>query len=494
MTKFSTAKIEKIVKLYFARKGLPKIPALTFEDVIIVDLYSEIPSRSAIKNTVGRLAQNIFLHTPIISANMDTVTESRMAIAMARLGGIGFIHQFLTIEKRGQEIEMVKRADSGVVERPLLGFPAMRLKEAKARMTFYNISSLLIVDERTRKLLGILSHRDYQFEHDDNKRVAELMRKPPFVVAPYGTTLEKARAILQKHKIEKLPLVDKTGRLRGLMTAKDIQKVREFPNASRDAKGRLIVGGTVGIGELVLAETEALLHAGADVILVDTARANSKRMCEVLRKLRARFGKKVPLVAGNVDTAEGAARLIAAGTDCVKVGIGPGSPCKTRMGPGVGIPQVTAVAQCVAVAEIKDIPIIADGGIKNSSDFCKALAAGAESVMIGGLLGGTEETPGKPFYEDGEKWKVYRGSASLEFQLSRLDREVRDDQIRTPEGVPKRVRYKGEVRYIVDELTGHLRSSMSYVGAWTLAEYHKKARFVWQSASGFSEGKPHDVQ
>lgn len=489
----SPVKIQQLVEDYFKTKGLPRSPAVTFEDVAIVDLYSDIPTRSSIKDTRGHLAQNIFLNTPTVSSNMDTVTESRMAIAMARLGGIGFIHQFLPIEKRCKEVELVKRADSGVVDNPLLGFPSMRLKEAKDRMKLYNISSLLVVDEKTRKLLGILAHRDYQFERDQSKRIVTLMTKTKLITAPYGTPLEKARALLEKYKIEKLPLVDKAGRIRGLMTGKDIQKVREFPDASRDAKGHLLVGGTVGIGSAAVADAQALRQAGADVIVVDTARGNSKRMAEVLQALRKHLGKKVPLVAGNVDTAEGALHLIEAGADCIKVGIGGGAACKTRMGPGVGIPQITATAQCAAVANHSGIPIMTDSGIKVSSDFCKALTAGASTVMLGRLLAGTEETPGAPFYEDGEKWKIYRGSASLEFQLSRLDRDQRDSPVRTPEGVPMRVRYKGEVRWVVDELMGHLRSSMSYVGAWTMAEFHQKARFIWQTTSGFDEGKPHGL-
>ncbi|KKU11950.1 MAG: Inosine-5'-monophosphate dehydrogenase [Parcubacteria group bacterium GW2011_GWC2_45_7] len=485
--------MDRLINDYFKAKGLPVTPALTFEDITIVDKFSDIPTRSAIKDTRGRLAQNMYLNAPIISANMDTITESAMAIALARLGGIGFIHQFLPIDKRCQEIERVKRADSGIVEKPLLGLPSMTLKEAKSRMKLYNISSLLVVDEKTKKLVGILSHRDYQFERDESKRITDLMTRTKLVTALYDISLEKARAILSKHKVEKLPLVDKAGRLRGLMTTKDIQKTLEFPIASRDRKGRLLVGGTVGIGNGVIDEVEALLNSEIDVIMIDTARGNSKRMIEIIMALRKKFGKQVPFVAGNVDTVEGAVRLIEAGVDCVKVGIGGGSACKTRMGPGIGLPQITAVAQCAALAQHYGIPIIADGGIKNSSDFCKALAVGASGVMLGGLLSGTEETPGRPFYEDGEKWKIYRGSASLEFQLSRIDRDESDAPMRTPEGVPKRVRYKGEARFVVDELMGHLRSSMSYVGAWTLEEYHEKATCVWQTTSGFAEGKPHEV-
>lgn len=485
--------IDNLVEKYLEEKGLPQSPALTFEDVTIVDLYSDVPSRSSIKDTRGRLAQHVYLNTPVVSANMDTVTESRMAISMARLGGFGFIHQFFPIEKRVREIELVKRADSGVIERPLTAGPDTTLKVALERMASYKISSLLVVDEKTRKLLGILAHRDYRLEADHSKTVGSLMKKIGLITAPPRTNPEKARQILFKNKIEKLPLVDSSGRLKGLITSQDIEKVIQFPKASRDKKGRLLVGGSVGIADSVLEEIEELLKAEADIILVDTARGNSARLVEVLSRIRRRFGKKLLLVAGNIDTPEGVLKLIEAGVDGVKVGIGGGSACKTRRGPGVGIPQISAIAESYALSSKYGIPIISDGGIKGSSDFAKAIVAGADSVMVGGILAGTEETPGKPFYEDGEKWKIYRGSASIEFQLSRLDRDEREAFIRTPEGGPKRVKYKGEVASVIEELMGHLYSSMSYVGAWTLKEFQKKGKFRWQTLSGLEEGKPHDV-
>ncbi len=485
--------IDKLVEDYLEIKGLPQSPAVTFEDVTIVDLYSDIPSRSSIKDTKGRMAQHIYLNTPVVSANMDTVTESQMAISIARMGGLGFVHQFLPIDKRVREIELVKRADSGVVAKPLTATPDMTLKEALLLMASYKISSLLVVDEKTRKLVGILAHRDYQFEPDDSKKVGFLMKKTGLVTAPPRKKKEKARQLLFKHKIEKLPLVDASGRIKGLITSKDLEKVMKFPKASRDKKGRLLVGGSVGIADSVLEEIEKLLKAEADVSLVDTARGNSVRLTETLKRIRRKFGKKLPLVAGNVDTPEGVMKLIEAGVDGIKVGIGGGSACKTRRGPGVGVPQISAIAESFAVSSQYGIPLISDGGIKGSSDFAKAIVAGADSVMVGGILAGTEETPGKPFYEDGEKWKIYRGSASIEFQLSRLDRDEREAFIRTPEGVPKRVKYKGEVASVIEELMGHLYSSMSYVGAWSLKEFQKRGRFRWQTLSGLEEGKPHDV-
>jgi len=484
--------IKKAVEEYLELKGLPKTPALTFEDVTIVDLYSEIPSRSSIENTRGYLTKDIYLETPICSSNMDTVTEHQMAIAMARLGGIGFIHQFLPIEKRKKEIEMVKRADSGIIEKPLTVTPDTTLKQAKELMAAYKISSLLVVDEN-KKLAGILANRDYNFETDDSKKVGVLMKKTGLITAPPRTNPEKAKQILFKHKIEKLPLIDKRGFIKGLITTKDLAKVTKFPKASRDKKGHLLVGATVGIANDILGEIEELLKAGTDVILVDTARGNSSRLVEVLKRIRRRFGKKLPLVAGNVDTADGVLTLIQAGVDGIKAGIGGGSACKTRMGPGVGVPYITAIAECYAIASKFNIPLMSDGGIKNSSDLAKILVAGADTAMMGGLLAGTEETPGKPFYEDGEKWKIYRGSASIEFQMSRIDRDERENFIRTPEGVPKRVKYKGEVANVVEELIGHLNSAMSYVGAWTLKEFRKKGTFRWQTLAGYEEGKPHDV-
>lgn len=488
VSKKSEEVIRTEILAYLEEKGLSRDIAVTFEDVTILDFKSDIPSRSSITDTRSRLAKDIYLNTPIVSANMDTVTESGMAIALARLGGIGFIHQFLPLERRVSEIKKVKRADSGVIEKPITIRPEATVRESKAAMDANQISGLLVTD-REEKLVGIITSRDVRFETALDKHVAEVMTNSPLITAPQGTTLEQARIILKKNKIEKLPLVDESGHVAGLVTAKDILKIEQYPSALRDDKGRLRVGATIGIGKNFLQEAEGLLAAGADVILVDTARGFSTRLEDSVKALRKTFGNQTPIIAGNVDTPEGTLMLIKAGADCVKVGIGPGAVCKTREGPGVGIPQITAIAESVAVARKYNIPVMGDGGIRGGAHFCKALAAGASSVMLGWMLAGTEETPGAPFYEDGEKWKIYRGSASMEFQLSRLDRED-GERIRAPEGVPSRVRYKGEVSAVVNDLMSYLRSSMSYVGAWTLEEYRNKAKFRKQTISGFIEGQP----
>lgn len=479
--------IRSVVQVYLAKKGLPFDIALTFDDVAILDFKSDIPSRSSITDTRGHLGRDLYLNTPIVSANMDTITESRMAVALARLGGLGFIHQFLPLERRIQEVKRVKRADSGVIETPMSINPEATVKEAEEIMKANQISGLLVIDA-TEKLIGIITSRDIRFETIKEKRVAEAMTHSPLITAPPGTTLEQARIILKKNKIEKLPLVDENDRVEGLIAAKDILKIGQYPNALRDKKGHLMVGATIGIGKDYLHEAEELVRAGADIILIDTARGFSTRLEEAVRNLKQRLGD-IPIAAGNVDTPEGTLMLIEAGADAVKVGIGPGAVCKTREGPGVGMPQITAVAESVAIAERYRIPVIADGGVRGGAHFCKVLAAGASTAMLGWMLAGTEETPGEPFYEDGEKWKVYRGSASLEFQLSRLDRDE-FERIRAPEGVPRRVHYKGEVALVVHELMSYLRSSMSYVGSWTLEDYRRTAKFRRQTLSGYEEGRP----
>ncbi|MBI2122360.1 MAG: IMP dehydrogenase [Candidatus Sungbacteria bacterium] len=481
--------LSSIIEKYLHEKGLSRDIAVTFEDVFIIDQNSDIPSRSSIKNTRLRMARDFFLNIPAVSANMDTVTESRMAVALARLGGIGFIHQFLPIERRVREVEKVKRADSGIIEHPFVIRPDATIREARDMMKNLQVSGLLVVDQGMGKLVGIITSRDIRFEDANEKKVAEIMTEMPLVTAPPGTGLEQARVILRKNKVEKLPLVDEEGRVAGLITAKDILKIEQYPLALRDQKGRLAVGATVGVSGDFAEDAAALANAGADIILIDTARGFSTRLKDAIRRLKSELGEDFPVVAGNVDTPEGALMLIDAGADAVKVGIGPGAVCKTREGPGVGTPQLTAVAECAAVAKERGIPVMADGGIRGGSDFCKALAAGASSVMMGYIFAGCEETPGEPFYEDGEKWKIYRGSASLEFQISRVDRDE-SEKLRAPEGVPRRVRYRGETKGAVDELMGALRSSMSYVGAWTLEEYRAKAKFRRQTVSGFEEGRP----
>lgn len=490
---FTETQRTSLVKKYLSQKGLPFDIGLTFEDVTILDEYSEISSRTEIPQIETTIAPGVTLHIPIISANMDTVTESKMAIALARLGGLGVIHQFLPLQRRVEEVKKVKRADNFIIEGPATISADASMRKAIKLMDVYQISSLLVAQESTGKLLGILSDRDIRFESNKERLVRELMTPMPLITAPTNITLEGAKKIFHETKKEKLPIIDGNNRIKGLITANDIMKLGEFKNAFRDKKGRLGVGVAVGIGDEMLAESKALLGAGADMIIIDTARGNSARLISKIKEFRKAFGKDIPLMAGNVDTPEGTERILRAGAHCVKVGIGGGAACKTRRGPGIGLPQVSAIAMSVPIAEKLGGTLIGDGGIKNSSDFCKALGAGAYATMIGGLFGGTEEAPGKVFYEDGKEWKIYRGSASVEFQMSRTDRNDQEKAFRTPEGIAKRVPFKGGVRPVVDELMGHLRSSMSYVGAKTLDDFRKKAVFMRQTLAGLEEGKPHDV-
>ena len=478
--------LEAVVRRYFKTKGLPLQPALTFADVVIKDNFSAIDSRSDIKNLKTRLVGEIYLNMPIVSANMDTVTDSKMAIALARLGGLGFIHQFFSLEERIKEVAKVKRADNALIEDPVTIDINSTLGEAKALMKKYQISGLLVVD-RDGILKGILTHRDYRFKTDDSLAVKEIM-KENLILGWEGITREKALEILETRRLEKLPLIGSGFRLVGLITAKDLLKEKEFPNAIRDKKGKLMVGAAIQLNADYLAETEQLLKAGTDVILLVIARANAKRVKEAVQKIKSRF-PKAPLVVGNIDTPEAALMLIKAGAGCLKVGLGPGSACKTREATGVGVPQLTAVASCAAVAKKYGLSLIADGGIRGGAYLSKALVAGANLVMIGSLFAGTDESPGEIFQDDGRRWKMYRGSASAEHQFDRMEFGSLDS-MRTPEGVPRRIPYTGLVKSVVEELLGGLRSSMSYVGAKDLESFWKMGKFVWQSRSGYEEGKP----
>lgn len=481
--------LERLVKQYFEKKNLPLDIALTFSDVVIRDNFSSIDSRSDIKNLKAHLAREIYLNIPIVSANMDTVTDSRLAIALARLGGLGFVHQFFSLEDRLLEVEKVKRADNAVIDEPVTILPDIILKEAKEVMDRYQVSSALVTD-KDRQLLGILTVRDYHFKTDDSLPVAKIMKPMPLVVAGPDVTRKEVIKIFDQSKFEKLPLVDKKNRVVGLMCAKDIAKERAFPDALRDRKGRLMVGVAIRLNADYLKETAVLIAAGTDVILLDTARANSQRVRESAEKIKRKF-PRVPLVVGNIDTPEAALLLIKAGVDCLKVGIGPGSACKTREAAGVGIPQITAVAACAAVAKKYAVPIIADGGIKGGSDLSKALVAGADTVMIGSLFAGTDESPGEVFIDGGQRYKMYRGSASAEHQFERRQAGSLEG-VRAPEGVPRRVLHRGPLQLVVGELIGGLRSSMSYVGAPDLASFQKIGKFVRQTNSGLQEGKPQE--
>lgn len=421
--------IDKLVRRYFLEKGLPLDRAITFSDVFIVDRTSHIGRRSDIRDFKTEVAKGVTLHIPLVSANMMDVTESRMAIAIARAGGLGFIHQFLPISARVEEVKKVKRADNEVIENPWSVEENMRLIEVLRFAKEKGISGVLVVN-RKGALTGILTSRDVRFashrfgEKLEDVRVKDLMTSTPLIVAPKHIRIDEAMRLLEQHKIEKLPLVDRAMRPVGLVTARDILKRNEHPSALRDRKGQLIVGATVGISGESLEEAAALIRAGVDVILIDTARGNSIRARDTVRTIHRKF-PRMPLVAGNIDTAEGALLLIEAGAAGIKVGLGPGAACKTRITTGMGTPQLSAVAECVAVARAQKIPVIADGGVKDGADFAKALVAGADCVMLGSLLAGTEETPGEIYYDSGERYKLYRGSAGIDSQLARLDQGAR---------------------------------------------------------------------
>lgn len=482
--------LEAAVRRYFKKKGLPWRPALTFNDVSIITKFSDVSSRSALKDFRTPIGNNFYLNIPIVSANMDTVTESELAIALARLGGLGFIHQFLPIEKRVREVARVKRADNALIENPVTISDKATLGEAKAKMKEHDISSILVIDEYGR-LWGIITSRDYRFKTNDQLLVTEVMKWIPLVSAKPGISFAKAQEIFEKHRIEKLPLMDGRGRLCGLMSAKDILKIKHYPAALRDKKGRLAVGATVGVSGNYLLEAEQLLVSGVDAILLDAARGGATMLVDSIRAVR-NLKKKFPnmvIVAGNIDNAEHVGILAKAGADCIKVGIGPGARCKTRMVAGVGAPQVYAVASCAAVAQKIGIPVIADGGIRGSNDLAKALVAGADAVMIGSLFAGTDESPGLRVRKGNQFFKEYRGSASLEHQLDRIKTDILDE-VREPEGESAPVPYAGSVAYVVKGLMGGLRSAMSYIGAWTIKEVHSRGEFLWVTNEGYEEGKP----
>jgi IMP dehydrogenase len=469
---------------------------LTFDDVLLVPKRSPIVSRTQ-TDLRTRLSRNISLNIPLISANMDTVTESQMAIAVAREGGIGIIHRFMTIEDHVDEILRVKRSESVVIEQPYVVKPDMTLADMQKLMAEYGVSGLL-VEDGAGKLAGIITRRDTMFEKNGKRKVSDLMTKE-VITAKAGTTIEQAKDILHKHRIEKLPLIDSKGRIAGLITSKDILKMDEYPHAAKDKKGKLLVGGAVGVKGDYLERTEALLEAGADTIVVDIAHGHSENAINTVRMIKKAF-PSCDLIAGNVATGEGARDLIRAGVDAVKVGVGSGSICITRVVTGSGVPQLTAVIDAVKAAKEYDIPVISDGGIRTSGDLTKALAAGASSAMIGSMFGGTDESPGKSLVKNGKKYKMYRGMASYMASLGRKYREEGEQVIDAddpneyvPEGVEAMVPYKGSVVEIVRQLAGGLRSGLSYCGAKTIPEMQKNAEFVRITGAGFIESQPHDV-
>lgn len=471
------------------------VQGLTFDDVLLVPKRSPIVSRSQ-TNLRTKLSRNITLNIPIISANMDTVTESGMAIALAREGGIGIIHRFLTIEDQVDEILKVKRSESVMIEQPYTVKPDLTVAEAKKAMAEFSVSGLLV--EEGGKLLGIITRRDITFEKNNKLKVSELMTKD-VITAKAGITIDQAKEILHNKRIEKLPVIDDKKHIVGLITSKDILKMEQYPYASKDRKGRLLVGAAVGVKGDYLERTEALLEAGADIIVVDIAHGHSENAINTVHMIKKAF-PSCELIAGNVATGEGSRDLIKAGVDAIKVGVGSGSICITRVVTGSGVPQLTAVIDSVKVARDYGVPIVSDGGIRNSGDITKALAAGASSVMIGSLFGGTDESPGKTLVKNGKKYKMYRGMASFYASLGRKYREagpqvVDSDDLNdyVPEGVEAMVPYKGSVVEIIRQMAGGLRSGLSYCGAKTIPEMQNNAEFIKITSAGYIESQSHDV-
>lgn len=471
--------------------------ALTFDDVLLVPKKSPVQSRKDV-DTTTYLTKNIKMKIPLVSANMDKVTESEMAIAMAREGGIGIIHRFMSVEDQAAEVERVKRSESIVIENPYTLSPNQTVKRAIIFAEDLGINGILITDGK-KKLLGIVTSRDIMFEDNHNKKISEVMTKfGDMVVGKEGIKIDEAKEIFRKEKIEKLPLVDKNQILKGLITSKDIRKMSDFPDATKDSKGKLRVGGAIGVKVDVLERTEALLKAGCDVILVDIAHGHSDLCIDTVKTVKENFGK-VDLIAGNVATAEGTEDLIKAGADTVKVGVGPGSTCVTRIVTGSGVPQLSAVLDTVSSAKDHGVPIMADGGMKTSGDITKALAAGASSIMSGFFFAGTAETPGKEVIKSGRKYKIYRGSASLGANIGLKERrnvkwESMDIFDITPEGVESMVPFKGSISEIIPKLIGGLRSGMSYCGATNMKELHKNTEFVKMTPSSLKESHSHDVK
>jgi len=465
---------------------------LTFDDVLLIPARSEVLPKNTTVNTT--LTRTIKLNIPIMSAGMDTVTEAKMAIAMAREGGIGIIHKNMSIEKQANEVLKVKRSEHGVISDPFFLSPNHKVADAIELMDLYRISGVPITDENM-KLVGIITNRDVRFETDTTKLIQEAMTCKNLVTAHEGISMEEAKGLLKKHKIEKLPLVDASGTLIGLITIKDIEKSIQYPNSAKDNSGRLLAGAAVGISGDVYERVEALVKAGADVIVIDTAHGHSAGVMEVLKEVKRKH-PDLQVVAGNVATANATEELIKAGADAVKVGIGPGSICTTRVVAGVGVPQITAIYDCALVGKKYDIPIIADGGIRFSGDISKALAAGANVVMLGSLLAGTEESPGQTELYQGRRYKVYRGMGSLgAMAQGSKDRYFQEDNKKfVPEGVEGRVTYKGPLTDTIYQLIGGLRSSLGYCGAATINDLQEKGQFIRMTNAGYLESHPHDIQ
>ncbi len=473
---------------------------LTFDDVLLLPSASDvIPSEV---DTSSRVTKNVTLKVPLVSSAMDTVTESRMAIAMARAGGMGVLHRNLSIEAQASQVETVKRSEAGMVTDPVTCSPTHTLAEVDAMCARYRISGLPVVDDKG-ELVGIITNRDMRFEVDQNRPVAEVMTKAPLITAQEGVSAEAALGLLRRNKIEKLPIVDGNGRLTGLITVKDFVKTEQHPNATKDSDGRLLVAAAVGTGGPQWDRAMALVDAGVDVIIVDTAHAHNRLVLDMVAKLKAEVGDRVDVVGGNVATREAAQALVDAGADAVKVGVGPGSICTTRVVAGVGAPQITAILEAAAVCQKAGVPVIADGGLQYSGDIAKALAAGASTAMLGSLLAGTAEAPGELVLVNGKQYKSYRGMGSLGAMQGRgqgksysKDRYFQDDVLKeeklVPEGIEGRVPFRGALNEVIHQLVGGLRAAMGYTGSSTITEL-QKARFVQITAAGLKESHPHDI-
>ncbi len=464
---------------------------ITFDDVLLVPAHSKISPRDVDIST--RLSRNIKINLPLLSAGMDTVTESRMAIAIAREGGIGIIHRNMNIEKQAEEVDKVKRSEHGVITNPFRLGPENTLNDAAALMERYRISGVPVTVGE--KLVGIITNRDLRFEEDYTRPIGEAMTRENLVTAPVGTTLKEAQEILRRYKIEKLPIVDDQFNLKGLITIKDIEKTIQYPRASKDQNGRLLAGAAVGVGRDAVTRAEALAAAGVDIIVVDSAHGHSQTVIDTVKEIKALF-PDLDVMGGNIATAEGARDLIKAGADAVKVGVGPGSICTTRVIAGIGVPQVTAIYEAAKTGSELDVPVIADGGIKFSGDITKALAAGASSVMIGSLLAGTEESPGEFEIFQGRSYKVYRGMGSLgAMKEGSRDRYFQEyEQKLVPEGIEGRVPFRGTVGDMVFQLAGGLKAGMGYCGVTTIPDLQQKTRFIRISGAGLKESHPHGVQ
>ena len=464
---------------------------LTFDDVLLLPAKSDVLPREVDLQT--NLTKTIKLNVPLLSSAMDTVTEASLAIAIAREGGIGIIHRAMSPEKQSQEIDKVKKSESGMITDPITVSPDAPISEAMALMERYRISGVPVTVNG--KLIGILTNRDLRFETKINKKVSEVMTKDRLVTASVGTTLDEAKGLLHKYKIEKLPIVDKDFRLKGLITIKDIEKRKKYPSSSKDKLGRLIVGAAIGTGSDTMHRAELLINTGVDILVIDTAHGHSKAVITTLKAIKKKFS--IEVIAGNVATAEATLDLINAGADAIKIGIGPGSICTTRIVAGAGVPQLTAIKNCYSVAKKFNIPLIADGGIKYSGDIAKALAAGANSVMIGSLFAGTDESPGEMMLFQGRSYKVYRGMGSIGAMATGAKDRYQQEGVETPklvpEGVEGRVPHKGSLSQTVHQLLGGLRSGMGYCGAKSLSELRKKAKFIQITNAGLRESHVHDV-